>query len=625
MYSAKVVADSIASHVRLITIEATFPRYLLPEVNTHRTFCLAGDSELEFDLPSGSANSKHRVHRMRIDEFVDKWLNGARRYAANPKRVYDTSRIDPVGHYSTVEAASLLGMAGPANLNGLCRAGLIPASRHENGRTWLVHGKALLDWRQSTPEHTRFDIRSRLAGMRIRQLNETTGDIQWANVVDAVRSGMKAVHEVVAGDFTVAGSLDHLVFTTEGWRTIGELKKGDLIVVRKFGKHGDDRLDPLRLKKIDGVWRCKWQSEERARLQAEDQKCRRCRERKGHEIHHLESVYQNPARVFDRSNITLLCERCHTESHRKQGWQGGTYLYGAAVPVEEVNYRGEEATYDLSISGEFPNFLANGVVVHNSRNSASSRAIPVPVRVKQVRENPFVPGSFTKNKRGMQADTTLAEADQSIAEMVWRRAAENAATEAEGLAALEVHKQQANRIIEPYVWHTALITSTYWDNFFALRIHPAADPEMQKIARLMKEAIDASTPRELQEREWHLPLVPDADEIREEDERNGWTLSDHNTAVRVSVARCAAISYDRQHTRKDILDLVKRHDELKASGHWSPFEHQAKVATADEMMTHAHFRWDPHGQFFRADRIGNFQVPWLQYRKTIPGEDVFRG
>jgi len=617
-YAAKVLADSVTGGVRLATIEVQFPRFILAEFNTHRVFCLAGDTQLEFDLPAGSRDSECRVHHMRLDDFVDKWLHGARRYAANPKREYDLSWIEPNGVYAAPYAAARMGMASAANIHTLCRRGEIEA--HQQGRTWMITGEALKRWRQSTPEHTRFDMRTKLAGMHIRQLNEHTGDIQRSHVTDATTSGTKDVYEVIAGDFTIAGSLDHRVLTTEGWERIGDISRGDLLIVRKFGKRGEDRLDPLRLKKIGGVWRSAWQRDERARLVAESPLCRRCSAREGVEIHHVEPVYQNPARAFDQSNIVLLCDACHNAMHETQGWQGGTYLYGAAVPVEEVRFRGVEPTYDLTIAGEFPNFLANGVVVHNSRNSASSRAIPVETRIKQVIEHPFVPEAFGKNKGGMQAGESLEGDENERARRAWLLGRNLAVDAAQQLMSLGVHKQHANRLLEPFVWHTVVVSSTEWANFFALRCHPAAQPEMQITASLMRDALDASTPRELSEGEWHLPYVHD-DERAAVDFAQPYEVS---SLVALSVVRCAAVSYDRQLADRTWEQVARRYSAMRDSGHWSPFEHAAKVASAEEVRRHALHRYvDDVG--FEPAFIGNFAAPWLQHRKMLPGEALFHG
>ena len=72
MYSVKIIKDSIGNTTgnRLTTFELTYPRMVHAELMTHRLFCLAGDSELEFDLPSGQSNGGKRVYRMRLDDPI---------------------------------------------------------------------------------------------------------------------------------------------------------------------------------------------------------------------------------------------------------------------------------------------------------------------------------------------------------------------------------------------------------------------------------------------------------------------------------------------------------------------------------------------------------------------------
>ena len=70
------------------------------------------------------------------------------------------------------------------------------------------------------------------------------------------------------------------------------------------------------------------------------------------------------------------------------------------------------------------------------------------------------------------------------------------------------------------------------------------------------------------------------------------------------VARCAAVSYERQRAEKSVEEYVARHDALKASGHWSPFEHQAKVASEEEIREHAYFKWNGASEEFVATTIG---------------------
>lgn len=298
--------------------------------------------------------------------------------------------------------------------------------------------------------------------------------------------------------------------------------------------------------------------------------------------------------------------------------------YSAKVVADSISGGKRLTTLEVT----FPRYILAEFNTHRvfSRNSASSRAIPVKNRVQQVRETPFIP-EFTKNKAGMKADAMLIDDDARNAAAIWKGAALQAAQNAESLAFIEVHKQQANRLLEAFVWHTALITATYWDNFFALRAHIDASPEMFKTAVVMREAMNASTPQELIEGDWHIPYV-------EVDRHHGEGLmlfgpSYYDGLIKMSVARCAALSYERQNAEKTAEEYAQRHDSLKTSGHWSPFEHQAKVATQEEIKRNAYHIWSDHGDDeiggFIPVCIGNFEVPWFQYRKMIPGEAVFRG
>ena len=575
-------------------MEVTFPRIVLAEFNTHRMFCLAGDALLEFDAPSAHHKGARRVQRMRLDEFADKWFGGARRTASNPKKIYDLSWVQPDVAYDPRESAAKMGGSNPSVINTACRDGRLPATKE--GRRWVVLGKDLLAWRASAPEHTRFDIRDRLRGMHIRQLNETTGRVQTSTVVNVCRSGEKEVFEVTAGKYRVAGSKDHRVLTMDGWKTIGELTLDDHLIVRKFGKEAKDKFG-ARFNRIDGVWRCAWQRQMRDEFRAESTLCRSCGVEDGVVVHHVVPVYEAPHRALDKTNVTLLCFDCHEKQHHTQGWQGGTYLYGAPVKVKSIKSRGVEQTYDLEIAGDFPNFLANGVVVHNSRNSASSRAIPVEKMLKRVKEDPFIPIYWGKNQKGMQADEELTDKEKRIAESLWLITRDDVVTQVERILDLGVHKQITNRLLEPFMWNTVIVTATEWENFFALRTHRDAQPEIREIAVRMKDLYLSHEPKPLKTWQWHVPLVEDEDQLK----ADGFTLEQIN---RIAVGRCARVSYlthEGQRDPKADLELCER---LQSSGHMSPFEHIARALPIAV----------PNGNF----------VGWEPLRKRLPNEAIYQ-
>jgi len=197
-----------------------------------------------------------------------------------------------------------------------------------------------------------------------------------------------------------------------------------------------------------------------------------------------------------------------------------------------------------------------------TRNSSSSRAIPNAKLVQKIKDDPFIPESWGANQKGMQAGDPLGDSDSRIANSTWLVARDNALEYSELLANIGVHKQLCNRLLEPWMWITVVITSTEWDNFFDLRCSPLAQPEIAKIAYMMRDAYKASVPVK---RDRHFPFVT-------EEERK--THCDWDLA-RMSAARCARVSYlthDGQHDPDRDMELAER---LMKDKHWSPWEHMA--------------------------------------------------
>lgn len=245
----------------------------------------------------------------------------------------------------------------------------------------------------------------------------------------------------------------------------------------------------------------------------------------------------------------------------------------------------------------YPRFIHSEFMTHRmfSRNASSSRAIPVKKQIEMVVNNPAIPLAFTKNKPGMQGGEALDERAHDLAVTAWLTARNRAVDQARALSDLEVHKQYANRILEPFAHITVVCTATDYANFFALRCHEMAQPEIHALADLMYAEYTKSQPKEIWGGDWHLPFVS-------EEERDACTEID---ALRMSVARCARVSYLNHEGRTPTLaeDIVL-YDRLVGAApiHASPAEHQG-MALMDET------------------RSGNFRG-WMQYRKTLQHENV---
>jgi hypothetical protein len=238
-----------------------------------------------------------------------------------------------------------------------------------------------------------------------------------------------------------------------------------------------------------------------------------------------------------------------------------------------------------------------------SRNSASSRAIPVEKRIAMVEADPFIPEQFGKNQKGMQAGEVLDETEAHLARLAWRAACADAIHRARQLCVVGVHKQLANRLLEPFCWQTVVVTATEWSNFFGLRCNPAAQPEIRKIAECMREVMYGSTPDRVEVGGWHLPYVTGV-------EQDTWVRACAFDAVhlaKISSARCARVSYLTQDGRRDLDEDLSLAVRLESSGHMSPFEHAAQVVEG----------------LAGTEMTGNFSPPWFQLRKYMAHEDDF--
>lgn len=260
----------------------------------------------------------------------------------------------------------------------------------------------------------------------------------------------------------------------------------------------------------------------------------------------------------------------------------------AKVIADSISESGHRIT---TIQVKMHRFVLSEQNTHRSmsRNSASSRAIPTAKYRQMCIDDPALPIKWGSNKPGMQAGEELASDKLFEARAEWLRLRDLAVQAHIELERLGLHKQVANRILEPFMWHTAVITATDWDNFFNQRIDNAAQPEMYAAALAMGKARHASVPVLVSNGSWHLPYVS-AEERRlfvpAEGFGLGW-LGDFSLAVQISSARCARTSYLTQEGIRDFAEDLRLYGRLTApgAGHWSPLEH---VATPCEGR-HANF------------------------------------
>lgn len=297
----------------------------------------------------------------------------------------------------------------------------------------------------------------------------------------------------------------------------------------------------------------------------------------------------------------------------------------ATIICDSISPQGKRLT---TFKLRYPKFIHGEFMTHRviSRNASSSRAVPTKKLLEEVRSDALRAGPvfWGKNQSGMQAAEELSDvtpaahdpcdrtkSDRQAAIDIWRSSAINAAWAAEHMLIIGVHKQIVNRLLEPFSHINVVATATEWDNFFGLRLHKDAQPEMRALATAMWKVYNLSSEfarpvKLLKPGEWHLPFVD----------------FDHyeipiDCSKKVSVARCARVSYESFETgkRSTVEEDLKLYDRLLGAQplHASPAEHQA---TPD---TYIDLGYD--SGYSNENEWGNFQG-WRQYRKMLPGEAV---
>src|SRR5690554_2762231 len=156
----------------------------------------------------------------------------------------------------------------------------------------------------------------------------------------------------------------------------------------------------------------------------------------------------------------------------------------------------------------YPRFIHAELMTHRlfSRNAASSRAIPIKTKIKMVWNNPAIPVHFGKNQSGMQANEELSGWKYKLAKGLWKFSSKVACCLAWGFDKIGLHKQIACRILEPFEMYKVVVTATDFNNWFWLRRHKDAQPEIQELANCMYEAMYLSGPIKLNKGEWHVPF-----------------------------------------------------------------------------------------------------------------------
>ena len=240
----------------------------------------------------------------------------------------------------------------------------------------------------------------------------------------------------------------------------------------------------------------------------------------------------------------------------------------AEIIADTKYFDGFETHRVTTFKIRFPRIVLTHLLTHRvfSRNTASSRAIPISRMIEYVWKQPYVPSYWGKNQSGMEAEEQVSPLIRVICTFAWLYIFRPLAIlSASLLQLLGVHKQIGSRLLEPFYYCEMILTGAEFLNFFNLRDHPKAQPETREIANAMRRAYHLSTPKE---NTIHIPFYHN---IMDMEGSHHFNITDK---MILSTALCAKVSYRNEEVTLDgAKTLLKK---LLGDGivrHLSPFEH----------------------------------------------------
>lgn len=271
----------------------------------------------------------------------------------------------------------------------------------------------------------------------------------------------------------------------------------------------------------------------------------------------------------------------------------------AKIIADSISPNGYRLT---TFYAKYPRFVHSELLRHRtiSHSVMSSRAISIEKMIQKVKDEPVIPLHWGQNQKGMQAFREIDSINQMVAKTSWLEGRDKAIETAEKLNKLGLAKQIVNRVLEPYVYIEEVISGTDWGNFFNLRVHKDAQPELRELAIQIMKLYISNTPSLLQPGEWHLPSITEI--------HDGLDLKEK---LKVSFAICARSSYATFEGSPSVQKDIDLHDRLTNVFHVSPAEHQGTPMTEKQLKEH-NSKYGPYS--------GNF-CGWIQYRKLLPNEN----
>lgn len=382
---------------------------------------------------------------------------------------------------------------------------------------------------------------NRLKKMLLRCLDQNTGKFTTTHIKDVFMNGIKDCFKITLEDGKTLSCTDgHHLLTTKGWKTLKDavglefvnnkavMSKECVVYVNGFrignkpwnkGKHGYNislvvsethRQAIIRARSgpKSNFWKggisserakiARWTREQAPKVHKKfNYTCQICFKRGGElQTHHVKPVVLYPELAYDFDNLASVHDHCHRKHHSKTGEMRrgkGFRLVPKPVKIMKIEYIGKQEVYDLEVEHESHNYIANGIIVHNSYNEFSMRYSGDMVGKVYSPEKWRVQSKI--NKQGSEV-VPFSEQEVNSLRTILDDAYQTAQSAYETMLSLGVAKELA-RLCVPvgnYSMMYATANVRNWFQFWQLRADEAAQWEIRQYAFAIGQIIESIIP-----------------------------------------------------------------------------------------------------------------------------------
>ena len=414
------------------------PIFVARQIVRHRMACLTKDTKLWFDLPAHNKDSSYKRYSLTIEQIWNKFqptINKDSKQQRNPYHKRD--RVKSMKLRQVNEDTLKIQYT---NIENIYNNGVQPIFEItlDNGKTIKCtdnHKFLFSDGWHTLKEATNLELKNHIVYVDKKDVYMYTNgetivspllykDKEWLNDCYHIKQMMISdIAKQANCSYHCIRKYLTLYKLTDKKR--GGFKKGSIPINKgktyKLGpkalsKNHIENIRKARSGQASNFWRGgisteranigRWTTENAHKIHLKyNFTCQLCHSKNGIlHAHHIIPVWADITKSRDFDNLITLCKKCHRSIHGKELDYVHLFINSKSVDINKyqvvkqsikrvswnkleyaklskivsIVFKGYEETYDVEVKGPYHNFIANGMVSHNSLNEASARYSVLP-------------------------------------------------------------------------------------------------------------------------------------------------------------------------------------------------------------------------------------------------------